>query len=103
MITAGDQRKANYTTKCHARCYLHDAEKECVGHEILQHCCAINKQRVAKLYHLPINGASIKRQVEELKEKQSTINENREHVVNIPSITNSSTTMQELRKTINHR
>ncbi|CAF4871845.1 unnamed protein product, partial [Rotaria magnacalcarata] len=50
---------------------------------------------VAKLYHL--------QQVEELKEKQSTMNENREHVVNIPSHTNSSTTMQQQRKIINQR
>ncbi|CAF0927123.1 unnamed protein product [Rotaria sp. Silwood1] len=44
MIGVDDQRKINYVTKCHPRCYLRDVEQECIGHSILQYCHAINKR-----------------------------------------------------------
>jgi hypothetical protein len=50
----------------------------------------------AKLYKLPINGASIREQVEGLKQTQLQANTKREHFVKMPVNANSSTVMQQL-------
>jgi uncharacterized protein (DUF488 family) len=55
---------------------------------------------VAQLYNLPINGRSIQQQVERLKEKQSQVNEKKEHFVKIPFNANSSTIMRKLKTII---
>jgi len=55
---------------------------------------------VAQLYNLPINGRSIQQQIERLKEKQSQVNEKKEHFVKIPFNANSSTIMRKLKTII---
>jgi hypothetical protein len=52
---------------------------------------------VGKLYRLPINGPSIREQVERLKQKQLQVNQKKEHFVQIPFNANSSKVMQRLK------
>ncbi|CAF4614315.1 unnamed protein product, partial [Rotaria sp. Silwood2] len=58
---------------------------------------------VSKLYKLPINGSSIRQQVEELKAKQWVVNEKREHFVKVPINANSSTIMQQLKRIVSQK
>jgi hypothetical protein len=51
---------------------------------------------VGTLYHLPINGAKIRAQVDELKRNQNKFSQNREHIVNLPAEAASSSVMSEL-------
>jgi hypothetical protein len=55
---------------------------------------------VAQLYKLPINGLSIRQQIEALKKKQSQVNGEKEHFVQIPYNANSSTVMQKLKQIV---
>jgi hypothetical protein len=53
---------------------------------------------VGTLYHLPINGANIRAQVDELKSVQQKFSRNREQTVNLPAEANSSSVMDDLKK-----
>jgi hypothetical protein len=53
---------------------------------------------VGTLYHLPINGAKIRAQVDELKSVQQKFNRNREQTVNLPTEANSSSVMGDLKQ-----
>ncbi len=51
---------------------------------------------VGTLYRLPINGAKIRAQVDELKRVQQKFSQNREQTVNLPTEANSSSVMADL-------
>jgi hypothetical protein len=52
---------------------------------------------VGKLYRLPINGAKIREQIEQIKIVQQKFSRNREQTVNLPSEADSSSVMADLR------
>ena len=52
---------------------------------------------VGKLYHLPINGAKIRAQVNEMKNIQQRFSRNREQTVNLPPEADSSSVMADLK------
>ena len=52
---------------------------------------------VTQLYKLPINGPSIREQIEGLKEKQLQMNDKREHFVQLQFNANASTIMNQLK------
>jgi deoxyxylulose-5-phosphate synthase len=53
---------------------------------------------VGTLYHLPINGAKIRAQVEELKHVQHKFSRSREQIVDLPADANSSSVMADLKQ-----
>ncbi|CAF2157619.1 unnamed protein product [Rotaria magnacalcarata] len=53
---------------------------------------------VGKLYRLPIYGANIRAQINEMKRVQSRSMLDREHIVNLPTETESSSVMTDLKK-----
>jgi hypothetical protein len=52
---------------------------------------------VGKLYRLPINGAKIRAQIDELKMVQQKFNRNREQIVGLPIEAESSSVMEDLK------
>jgi hypothetical protein len=58
---------------------------------------------VAKLYKLPINGPSIRQQIEGLKQKQLQVNGKKEYFVQIPLNASASTVMQRLKHIVSQK